>query len=913
MYITNPRGDVTITAYPDDYEFSGYMEQPGSIVASFFYAFDSFVNQDSVTNPIQDNGFVRVVRIVDGVSQTTFIGTIDIVDLAIEEDGQAAIEIIATDPLAKLNDTVASVAGISRGTFVSPSATLSQESFLQGPGIGESDYIFHPEPTSTAWLPISLIGTATGVATSGTVLQDSGANHFVSGRAYYNQIIRNDTDGSYARIVTVDSASQITHTQLIGGTKNEWTVADVYTIEGTPFTVLGSTTLGDGSYAITGMNNAGAVGTHWFEIAGDKTPELLKKFKIEVTGAVGYDGEYIVVSSSEAAGTTSVVVEEAIPGGSGGTLNNRCIIGTAFNEGMLVVGMGTIQSEWFFYDGRDYSDLHSAYIHKNVRRGVLGTTAASHVAGNPIHQQVAQKIHPAVAVKIEARETGGPDWDVIKESQYHVQTEDGRIDFLFDVLGYPSGSPKYDQIRVSYGIFDETNDSAIKIDQSIIIPLLEESKDLLGPGLTSADYEVDIADLRMTRVTVKKVTSTIELMRQILEEVGLVNGEGTAQVSFWYGYDDEKFKVKSLIQKTRANADFKFATAKQIAQTFSLEKIYSAVDVTRRRGITYNLAQPPARIWHPQIGEGVGSNGIAVQWINYQDNEREKGYGWEIDGTVTHQSVFSKYMVDGSNDTGFGFRCATAPGNNTLLCYLVLNDDISLELVDTMKVVLDCRREVSVEAGEGFKFEVFGHKTYTPGNPPTVSTGIPLSGGLTLELEPGNTDSMGEIVLEAKGIGQRIRVVSLVYSGFQTDDAHNSFFGRVKEVSIRGPMETSEQVKLTDDETKDSSFLYYKRGHTKLIDAALGMHKTDFINIGVGSKATARSLGRLKMLANLTLDQVRSYQILDRRDLKRIPERGDTALTPEGFVGVALGVKHTLKDAKEEVILRVQNFAQRLL
>lgn len=70
-------------------------------------------------------------------------------------------------------------------------------------------------------------GTATSIGT--TVLQDSTALFITNGVERGAQII-NYTDESLGTVLSVDSETQITHTTLTGGTSNDWTVSDAYSV-----------------------------------------------------------------------------------------------------------------------------------------------------------------------------------------------------------------------------------------------------------------------------------------------------------------------------------------------------------------------------------------------------------------------------------------------------------------------------------------------------------------------------------------------------------------------------------------------------------------------------------------------------------------------------------------------------------
>jgi len=67
---------------------------------------------------------------------------------------------------------------------------------------------------------------------SGTTLTDS-AGRFVSLSLQTGDVLRNVTDGSVATVLGVTSETVVTHTQLAGGTGNDWDSADVWEVDTT--------------------------------------------------------------------------------------------------------------------------------------------------------------------------------------------------------------------------------------------------------------------------------------------------------------------------------------------------------------------------------------------------------------------------------------------------------------------------------------------------------------------------------------------------------------------------------------------------------------------------------------------------------------------------------------------------------
>jgi len=76
-------------------------------------------------------------------------------------------------------------------------------------------------------------GTVTTADVTGVTLTDSAGTF--TGNVAVNDIVYNETDGSYATVVSVDSNTQITTSGLSGGTDNQFASSDAYSIA-TPYT-----------------------------------------------------------------------------------------------------------------------------------------------------------------------------------------------------------------------------------------------------------------------------------------------------------------------------------------------------------------------------------------------------------------------------------------------------------------------------------------------------------------------------------------------------------------------------------------------------------------------------------------------------------------------------------------------------
>jgi len=133
------------------------------------------------------------------------------------------------------------------------------------------------------------------------------------------------------------------------------------------------------------------------------------------------------------------------------------ITATTSQEGFTPLGLIKIGTEWIFYDGYDYTSTNGKYRFRNCQRGALGTTAATHAGGDTIYQRKSQIIHPSHAVFVEAYNVAKAKWEPLKEDSFNVVANEGRFEFTYDILAFPSPTSKYNDLRATYAVFDEAN------------------------------------------------------------------------------------------------------------------------------------------------------------------------------------------------------------------------------------------------------------------------------------------------------------------------------------------------------------------------------------------------------------------------------------------------------------------------
>ncbi|MBU0598679.1 OB-fold nucleic acid binding domain-containing protein, partial [Patescibacteria group bacterium] len=279
------------------------------------------------------------------------------------------------------------------------------------------------------------------------------------------------------------------------------------------YTTLGRP-LGNGTHPVSVVDT----GTHHFYSVDNIAAQLLDGIRFEVSGSTGNDGWYTCSGDANWTGfLTEIIVSETIPDATAdGYIYPREIIATASQAGMNPAGFIIINTEWIQYDGYDYTDYSNSYIFRNCYRGMLGSTAATHLADATIWQALSQKIHPSAEVLLAGSSTAN-GWEVISGSYYAVQPEEGRFDFTLDIENLKTGADKYVNFAAGYGVFDETDShNTIRLASEgwvepfawgILDTVLSQERKAGGPNCDSWERDFGIYKI----ATVYTGTNTIQV------------------------------------------------------------------------------------------------------------------------------------------------------------------------------------------------------------------------------------------------------------------------------------------------------------------------------------------------------------------------------------------------------------------
>jgi len=628
--------------------------------------------------------------------------------------------------------------------------------------------------------------------------------------------------------------------------------------------------------------------------------------------------------------------------GAGGTLaaDAVTIIGTTSQGGILPLGIIRIENEWIQYDGYDYSSTSDRYRFKNCVRGALGTTAATHDEDKIIYQRVSQKIHPAHAVVVEGYNVADSAWELLPADYFAVQPEEGRIDFTHDVLDYPTGDSKYNNVRVTYAVFDEDNAAAVNLG-GVLTSVLTETRANGGPGFTDGtDLEVghDVAGentldiIKISRVRVEAPTTTLNFIQNLIDELGLAKGTTEDAIGLWYDHPAGKMVVDTIAQKATASADYAYGGMILRDRDISIDDIYSGVLISYFAGQNLNLASVE-RCWHPQFGDTVGDNSKAVNFIMYQDKEGPQitGYWDNRSQTVGHNN-FTDRIFDGQPDSAWGLHVGTgSPGANADILFLHFNDALDTFIIDRIKIILDIR-EFS-HPTDPYHFEIVGvDENYDKADPTNIpdANRIKISGALDLRFKAGDTVALKEVTIEVSDLGVELQGIILRWNGMTTHGKGTAvdgvYYGNtnmrmalVKEIQVEGHLNRTALVSLTNDDgvTEQANLLYAPLTYAKLLryyDAATHIApQIDIYKIGQSTYDAAVSLGRLALLQKLAYKAMRFYRMEAYLENYDLPTLGDTAAMSDGFTGVIIGWQFIITSGEETLNLRILDFDDTLV
>jgi len=613
------------------------------------------------------------------------------------------------------------------------------------------------------------------------------------------------------------------------------------------------------------------------------------------------------------------------------------------HSGMYPAGLIKIESEWIYYNGY-IEDSGGNWIFQNCVRGALGTTPAAHAQDTTIYQCVAKKFHPNYPMILEGQRNGGSlddQWDIIPAGMYTAQPEEGRIDFTGNPANYQmqedgdSVAFAYDNWRVTCGVYDEDGGSGVRLD-SVLEDLLQAPQTAGGPGLTkTGPVQIDVSigaagppDTRiyLSRIVAPRPMKTVECIRSLLDELGLLKDDTFDEVAFWYDHADSTFKVQAISQA--ASPDNTYLVADRIEEDINLDKIYSGVRMHYTGGQEFNLISP-TRLWHQQFTDAAETGGNHLTPLLLTS----EGAGWRylhqvqglsLPSVKTDPNNLCRGLVcDNRPDTGWG-QASDASGDvdgQVLFGWFPGSNETTPDLfrIKKVRLVVDVRDSAQSGAGKNLVIECLGSESFTDNGTsiPTFSE-KKMSGALYLEYNQGVNLSGNNIVeMIADNIYETAKCMYIEYT-YPTTFAGlgNQYVALIREWEVYGDQLKNVLVTLTGTPADDSQTgeELYSSNYAKLLNsvAVIDQFKVKDIDIGPSTQSAAIAIGRLALQASLLQTKIKHYVIED--DSAAIPELMSTAriidsqATAGYHEGVVIASNVSYIDGNRTIRLRVLDY-----
>jgi len=898
---TDPRGLYPArTIEPIEWTLTNELEESATLEMTFEHDWDLISSESDPANTLALGSFVLLID--DG--ETRFRGKVYERE-NYEIDGERFTRVVCLDKFGTIRETMAHDDGSYIYTKTTPALAQDQVS-LKYLGIEVDEVLqFFPDPAElAAWLP-SVSYAITAVNTGSKTFTIAGDHSLQFYAGVILRVYGSTGNDAYYTVVT----------GAFGGANTVITVAETVpdsTADGlleseyrTNYDALAYPIVGAG-HSISAIDQTPV---DIVTIGGDFTAILDKLIGlpngISIVGSTGNDAGYTILSTAFVAGNTEITVSEQLPDATAdGVVHVGYIVLSSDYKALLPVGLVMIDSTAYYYDA--YFSLPSGeWVLKVMQRAAIETTAGNHVAADEVRQLIPLKIHPNTRMLVEGLTVDSPEWGALSGSQYFPQPEEGRVDITQPIdqmlvyLDIAEDDPRtgYSELRASYAAFDEMNATAIKLS-TFAADVFEGSKALGGPGLTSAEYDVTMPSIRLTRVVVDEPKHCMDLLNDIKADLAFQGSGDLEVISSFYNSRDDLMTFKTITQKS--TPDVIFGDALNIQSDYSLADIYSGIVVKFKDSGPVNLANR-IRSWVPAIGDSMGSEAENMTAYLQQKTEQPSGFGWEsfeaYSGTPTDREKaqgLSGFCFDGLDYTGFGIGFADNPGSNVTMMYCWWSENAETRTIDHIRAVFDVRRQS--DPTYPIDISVVGFTSFTPPvydmagaevSGPVEGGEIPLNGALRAVYNPDeDTDSVAQLTLEASGIGTDCNAIGIRFDGIPAT-RDNFYRCMLRELLIEGFANRAVFVRLSDGYVAGDpiAFLAAEDSYSKLIDAEFGNYKIDIIDAGVVTKAGAVGLGRLALLQALTLAKQRIVAV---PAYQGYPVLGETTQIPGPFTGVCL-------------------------
>jgi hypothetical protein len=581
-------------------------------------------------------------------------------------------------------------------------------------------------------------------------------------------------------------------------------------------------------------------------------------------------------------------------------------------------GFVSIDSEWIQYNGYTWNQADGYWYLNNCRRaepGILGTTAAAHLAAATVYPRIPKRIHDLSSILIE----GDPDTtytaadaEAIENANYEPNYEENSFTFnLEDPLNLgkrsAAASTAYGSLWATYSVCDEDNGdaTALYLGADVITDLLEATTGNLGPGFAPTAPETCTAnvtispDIPITHFTVSKPEPVMNSLQRLLGDLGLNKGGDNDTIVHRYNPNADTLDVFTVAQKAASTADRRYHGEKGYTYEVNLDEVRNALIGWYTNAQNQNLVGPD-RIWHPiaQVdGGGVPTSPVVTQkW-----NTAAAAHTWENHSAGSfagdlvdlfypepHRLVHllepdesqPSLMTDNSADTGFGIWWTAAadavdevlyfwnPGatpwsaNAEWLERVVLNLDLEGESESASKRLID----LTVYALLTFSHSQANYESAT-GAAPTVTLGD-LGPKSRIIYGPGKMDyqtqgTQIEITVPAPVLcyGFAVKINQPLKATASGDHAGKYGIAINEAAAYSMPHKTQVLKSKATYATTDSNTVTAPNTHAKLSDANMGQYLVGLLSLGPATRQTALNLLFLQLLQNWMQVERHTYTI----------------------------------------------------
>ena len=637
-------------------------------------------------------------------------------------------------------------------------------------------------------------------------------------------------------------------------------------------------------------------------------------------------------------------------------------------------GFVSIDSEWIQYNGYTWNQSDGYWYLNNCRRaepGILGTTAAAHLAAATVYPRIPKRIHDLSSILIE----GDPDTtytaadaEAVPDANYTPNYEENSFTFNLEdplTLGKRTAAAitAYGSLWATYDVYDEDDGdtTALYLGADVITDLLEATTGNLGPGFAPTAPETCTAnvtispDIPITHFTVSKPEPVMNSLQRLLGDLGLNKGGDNDTIVHRYNPNADTLDVFTVAQKAASAADRRYHGEKGYTYEVNLDEVRNALIGWYTNAQNQNLIGPD-RAWHTSVEShtsdpppSAANKPYGIQkWNDGTNPHTWQGHGASFGGatfldllypqayrTFNLQEATRGYpslVTDNSPDTAWGLYWDSAanaisttsdnnkiyfwwPGNTTSaptaqwLERVVLNLDLTGESESATKRLIDLT-----------VYALDTDFSYGGGSSAPTATLIKLGPKSRIIFAPGEMDyqtqgTQIEITVPAPVLCKGIMIQINQPVKFTATGIAGGYGIAINEIAAYSmPHKTQVLKSKATYATTDSNTVTAPNTHAKLSDANMGQYLVGLLSLGPATRQTALNLLFLQLLQNWMQVERHTYTIestgIADGEGGGIPMPGETAyFASTQKTGVVDAFTYTVIRGRRNLTINATNYS----